>query len=193
MSRFGNHAEHWRIEDEDMRIVAEIVRDYDETNKAHGNLRRGFSTPDEIKYLVEKPDWEDKEIRQYLIAMPPGAPMSKWETPLPSGGEYPSFGYQILYGWLNHGNLQGKMIELYEKSKFYNPNNKHMIVTWVELNRFDLEEIATEVAMDLQKENESYFWNKSYRMVNEDLSAMELAKQAVEEGYRIFYTCDTQM
>jgi hypothetical protein len=68
-----------------------------------------------------------------------------------------------------------------------------MIVTWVELNRFDLEEIATEVAMDLQKENESYFWNKSYRMVNEDLSAMELAKQAVEEGYRIFYTCDTQM
>jgi hypothetical protein len=68
-----------------------------------------------------------------------------------------------------------------------------MIVTWVELNRFDLEEIATEVAMDLQKENESHFWNKSFRMVNEDLSAMALAKQAVEEGYRIFYTCDTQM
>jgi len=47
--------------------------------------------------------------------------------------------------------------------------------------------------MDLQKENESHFWHKSFRMVNEDLSAMELAKQAVGEGYRIFYTCDTQM
>jgi len=193
MSRFGSHAEHWRIEDEDMKIIAEIVRDYDETNKAYGNLRRGFSTPDEIKYLVEKAEWDDKEIRGYLVAVPDNAPMSRWETPLPSGGEYPSFGYQILYGWLNHGNLQGKMIEIYQKSKFYNPNNKHMIVTWVELNRFDLEEIAMEVAMDLQKENESHFWNKSYRMVNEDLSAMELAKQAVEEGYRIFYTCDTQM
>jgi hypothetical protein len=193
MNGFGTHTEHMRMEDEDMRIVAELVRDYDETNKAYGNLRRGFSTPDEIKYLVEKAEWEDKEIRGYLVAVPPGAPISKWETPLPSGGEYPSFGYQILYGWLNHGNLQGKMIEIYQKSKFYNPNNKHMIVTWVELNQFDLEEIANEVAMDLQKENESHFWQKSYRMVNEDLAAMELAKQAVGEGYRIFYTCDTQM
>ncbi len=193
MSGFGTHTEHMRMEDEDMRIVAELVRDYDETNKHYGNLRRGFSTPDEIKYLVEKAEWDDKEIRGYLVAVPPGAPISKWETPLPSGGEYPSFGYQILYGWLNHGNLQGKMIEIYQKSKFYNPNNKHMIVTWVELNQFDLEEIAMDVAMDLQKENESHFWNKSFRMVNEDLSAMELAKQAVGEGYRIFYTCDTQM
>ena len=193
MSGFGTHTEHMRIEDEDMRIEAEIVREFYEMNKAYGNLRRGFSTPDEIKYLVEKPEWDDKEIRGYLVAVPPGAPMSKWETPLPSGGEYPSFGYQILYGWLNHGNLQGKMIEIYRKSKFYNPNNKHMIVTWVELNQFDLEEIANEVAMDLQKENESHFWNKSFRMVNEDLTAMELAKQAVGEGYRIFYTCDTQM
>lgn len=193
MSGFGTHTEHMRIEDEDMRIEAEIVREFYEMNKAYGNLRRGFSTPDEIKYLVEKPEWDDKEIRGYLVAVPPGAPISKWETPLPSGGEYPSFGYQILYGWLNHGNLQGKMIEIYRKSKFYNPNNKHMIVTWVELNQFDLEEIANEVAMDLQKENESHFWNKSFRMVNEDLTAMELAKQAVGEGYRIFYTCDTQM
>jgi hypothetical protein len=193
MSGFGSHKEHWRMEDEDMRIVAEIVRDYYETNKAHGNLRRGFSTPDEIKYLVEKAEWDDKEIRGYLVAVPDNAPMSKWETPLPSGGEYPSFGYQILYGWLNHGNLQGKMIEIYQKSKFYNPNNKHMIVTWVELDQYDLDNIAMDVAMDLQKENESHFWNKSFRMVNEDLSAMELAKQAVEEGYRIFYTCDTQM
>jgi len=195
MSGFGSHTEHWRIKDEDenMRIEAEIIRDYYETNKAYGNLRRGFSTPDEIKYLVEKAEWDDKEIRGYLVAVPPGAPISKWETPLPSGGEYPSFGYQILYGWLNHGNIQGKMIEIYQKSKFYNPNNKHMLVTWVELNQFDLEEIATEVAMDLQRESESHFWEKSYRMVNEDLAAMELAKQAVGEGYRIFYTCDTQM
>lgn len=193
MSGFGTHTEHMRIEDEDMRIEAEIVRDYYEMNKAHGNLRRGFSKPDEIKYLVEKADWDDKEIRGYLVAVPPGAPISKWETPLPSGGEYPSFGYQILYGWLNHGNLQGKMIEIYRKSKFYNPNNKHMIVTWVELDQYHLDDIAMEVAMDLQKENESHFWNKSFRMVNEDLTAMELAKQAVGEGYRIFYTCDTQM
>ena len=193
MSGFGTHTEHMRIEDEDMRIEAEIVREFYDQNKRHGNLRRGFSTQDEIKYLVEKPEWDDKEIRGYLIATPPNAPMSKWETPLPSGGEYPSFGYQILYGWLNHGNLQGKMIEIYRKSKFYNPNNKHMIVTWVELDQYHLDDIAMEVAMDLQKENESHFWNKSYRMVNEDLRAMELAKQAVGEGYRIFYTCDTQM
>jgi hypothetical protein len=193
MNGFGTHTEHMRIEDEDMRIEAEIVREFYQQNKAHGNLRRGFSTPDEIKYLVEKAEWDDKEIRGYLVAVPPGAPISKWETPLPSGGEYPSFGYQILYGWLNHGNLQGKMIEIYQKSKFYNPNNKHMIVTWVELDQYNLDNIAMDVAMDLQKENESHFWNKSYRMVNEDLSAMELAKQAVGEGYRIFYTCDTQM
>jgi len=189
MSKFGSHKEHWRIEDENMRIVAE----YHEAQKAGGNLRRGFSTLEEIDFLVNKPDWDDKEIRGYLVAVPPEAPMSKLETPLPAGGEYPSFGYQILYGWLNHGNLQGKMIELYKKSRFYNPNNQYMIVTWVELDKYDLDEIAMEVAMDLQKENESHFWNKSYRMVNEDLSAMELAKQAVEEGYRIFYTCDTQM
>ena len=193
MSGFGTHTEHRRIMDEDSRIEAEIVREFYEMNKTQGNLRRGFSNPDEIKYLVEKADWDDKEIRGYLVAVPPGAPISKWETPLPSGGEYPSFGYQILYGWLNHGNLQGKMIEIYRKSKFYNPNNKHMIVTWVELDQYHLDDIAMEVAMDLQKENESHFWNKSYRMVNEDLAAMELAKQAVGEGYRIFYTCDTQM
>jgi len=131
MSKFGSHKEHWRIEDENMRIVAE----YHEAQKAGGNLRRGFSTLEEIDFLVNKPDWDDKEIRGYLVAVPPEAPMSKLETPLPAGGEYPSFGYQILYGWLNHGNLQGKMIELYKKSRFYNPNNQYMIVTWVELDK----------------------------------------------------------
>lgn len=193
MSGFGSHVEHMRIEEEDMRIEAEIVREFYEQNKTDNNLRRGFKTTDEINYLVEKSDWETKEIRGYLIAVPANAPMSKWQTPLPVGDAYPSFGHQILYGWLNHGNLQGKMVELYKKSRFYNPNNNLMIVTWVELDQYDLEEIANEVAMDLQKENESHFWNKSYRMVNEDLTAMELAKQAVGEGYRIFYTCDTHM
>lgn len=189
MTGFGTHTEHMRMEDEDMRIVVE----YHEANKAGGNLRRGFKTPGEIKFLVEKPDWEDKEIRAYLVAVPEGAPMSTWETPLPAGGEYPSFGYQILYGWLDHGNLQGKMVEIYKKSKHYNPANNHMIVTWLELDQYDINDIATEVAMDLQQDSESFFWNKSYRMVEEDLTAMNLAKQAVGEGYRIFYTCDTRL
>ncbi len=87
MNGFGTHTEHMRIEDEDMRIKAEI--DYHKSN-------RGFATPEEINFLVNKENWEDKEIRGYLIATPPNAPMSKWETPLPAGGEYPSFGYQIL-------------------------------------------------------------------------------------------------
>ena len=185
MSGFGTHTEHTRIMDEEARIEAEL--------KAHENLRRGFETTDEINYLVEKKDWKAKEIRGYLLAVPENAPMNKWGNPLPSGGEYPSFGHQILYGWLNHGNLQGKMVELYKRHPAYNPNNPMMIATWVELDQYDLDEISNEVILDLQKENETYLWGKSFRMVNEDLKAMQMATQAIGEGYRIFYTCDTEM
>jgi hypothetical protein len=189
MTGFETYVEHMNLEDEDKQTIIE----YHEANREGQNLRRGFQTVDEIQFLIQKPDWENKEIRAYIIAVPEGAPMSKWETPLPVGGEYPSFGYEILYGWLNHGNLQGKMVEIYKKSQNYNPMNNHMIVTWLELDRYDLDEIATEVAMDMQQDSESLFWNRSYRMVNEDLTAMELAKKAVEKGYRIFYTCDTNL
>lgn len=161
-----------------------------EMNKLHGNLRHGFQTPDEIEYLLAKEWTEPREIRQFLIAVSPENKLSSSGYPLPNGNFYPTFGHKVVYGWLNHGNLQGAMIDLYKKDAHYNGNNEYMLATWLELDMYSINKIAMDVAMDLQLPSKSLYWNASTRLVDEDLTAMELAKDMIAQGFKVFYTCD---
>ena len=161
-----------------------------EMNKFHGNLRHGFQTHDEIEYLLAKGWTEPREIHQFLIAVSPESKLSSTGYPLPNGDFYPSFGHKVVYGWLNHGNLQGAMIDLYKNDAHYNLNNPFMLSTWLDLDIYSINKIAMDVAMDLQLPSESLFWNASTRLVNEDLTAMELAKDMIAQGFKVFYTCD---
>jgi hypothetical protein len=168
----------------------EITRLFYDMNKLHDNLRHGFQTVDEIEYLLAKGWTESREIHQFLIAVSPESELSLEGYPLPNGDFYPSFGHKVIYGWLNHGNLQGAMIELYKKNAHYNPNNEYMLATWLELDIDSVEEIERNVALDLQIPSKSVFWNVSTRLLDEDLTAMELAKNMIAQGFKVFYTCD---
>lgn len=168
----------------------ERTRKFYEMNKLHDNLRHGFHTVDEIEYLLAKEWTEPREIHQFLIAVSPESKLSSAGYPLPNGDSYPSFGHKVFYGWLNHGNLQGAMIELYKKNAHYNPNNSYMLATWLELDIDAVEEIERDVALDLQIPNKSIFWNASTRLLEEDLTAMNLAKDILHKEFKVFYTCD---
>lgn len=66
-------------------------------------------------------DWTKKEIRQYVIAVDPSLQTSRMGYPLPNGKfttlEYPIFGHIPVWSWINHGNLNGFLVAVYQDCK----------------------------------------------------------------------------
>lgn len=141
-------------------------------------------------------DWTRKEIRQYVIAVDPTLQTSRMGYPLPNGKfgtlKYPMFGHIPVWSWINHGNLNGFLVEVYRDCKQYNPNNPYMISTWLELDENLVIDVLEATTLDLQMPSSSPWWNESHRL-STDISACAEMLKYLMEGYKLFYTYDIEM
>lgn len=142
-------------------------------------------------------DWTAKEIRQYVIAVDPSLQTSRMGYPLPNGKfaknmQYPIFGHIPVWSWINHGNLNGFMVEIYRDCKQYNPNNPYMISTWLELDEGLVVDVLEATTLDLQMPSSSPWWNESHRLPADITACAEMLKYLME-GYKLFYTYDIDL
>lgn len=90
--------------------------------------------------------------------------------------------------WRKHPDLHGWMEKLY-----YNKGGQHesFNCTTVKLTEEDLNKLETDIKEDILPETRGFFFGQSSKdedEVNLDLQFVKDAKQALNEGYDIYYT-----
>ena len=94
--------------------------------------------------------------------------------------------YEELYYWRKHPNLHGWMEKLYYKKGGTNPVFNCVNV---KITEKDLDRLETVVLSDELPETVGFFFGKSYpENKKSDLDFITKARQAIKEGYDVYYT-----
>ena len=132
------------------------------------------------------------------------APISKikrpprWTDVMGNEVEEPNYEIEELHYWCKHPNLHGWMQDLWEA-------NGGMIQDWNDFNSGDTIELDLDDLTELEraiKENElphteGFFFGESYdpndlefnkERTRSDLDFIKEARQAIEQGYHVYYT-----
>lgn len=92
-----------------------------------------------------------------------------------------------LFYWRKHPNLHGWMRDLYENK---GGTDKEFNCSKLKLTKEDLDMLEAEIKAKTLPPTSGFFFGESFNNDeerNKDLKFVELAREAIDEGYNIFY------